>query len=46
MKRSRAFLLTSDELQFIAAASGMTRILMFQPAALSDRTQKIQAVSN
>ena len=44
MKRSRAFLLTSDELQFIAAASGMTRVLMFQPAALSDRTQKIQAV--
>lgn len=44
MKRERAFLMTSDELQIVAAASGMNSVLLFQPTVSFDRARQIQAV--
>lgn len=44
MKREPALLMTSDELQIIAAASDMHSVLLFQPTVSFDRARQIQAV--
>lgn len=44
MKRECTFLVTSDELQIIAAASGLSRVLLFQTELPFDRSRQIQAV--